>query len=77
MKAEIGKRYRHYKNKELYKVIGIARHSETLEEFVIYEALYDSPEFGPHSLWARPRGMFEEDVEYEGMQVPRFSLEEA
>jgi len=49
-------RYRHFKGKE-YEVIGVARHSETLEELVIYKALYDS-EFGKGALWARPKEDF-------------------
>ncbi|MBH0196831.1 MAG: DUF1653 domain-containing protein [Nitrospira sp.] len=49
-------RYRHYKGQE-YEVLGVARHSETEEEFVVYRALYG--EFG---LWVRPLGMFEELV---------------
>ena len=60
-------RYRHYKDKE-YEVIGIARHSETLEELVVYRALY-----GDHDLWVRPRNMFEESVVIEGRRIPRFT----
>ncbi len=62
---KLGK-YRHYKGKE-YEVIGIARHSETLEELVIYRALY-----GDCALWSRPLNMFLEDVEIEGVKIPRF-----
>jgi hypothetical protein len=61
-------RYRHYRGKE-YEVIGIARHSETMEEMVVYRALY-----GEHGLWVRPRGMFVEEVEVEGRKVPRFEF---
>lgn len=61
-------RYRHYKGKE-YEVIGVARHSETLEEMVVYRALY-----GEHGLWVRPRGMFCEEVEVKGRMVPRFEF---
>jgi len=73
MPAQIGKRYRHYKNGKDYTVLGIARHSETLEEMVVYRAEYES-EFGTGTLWVRPRNMFEESVEYNGVIVPRFSL---
>lgn len=60
--------YRHYKGNE-YEVIGIAKHSETLEEFVVYRALY-----GEGGLWIRPRQMFEEQVVVDGKIVPRFEL---
>jgi len=59
-------RYRHYRGNE-YEVIGVARHSETLEELVIYRALY-----GDHGLWVRPRAMFEEIIEVNRQRVPRF-----
>ena len=65
-------KYRHYKG-NLYEVIGIGRHSETLEELVFYRALYDSPEFGPNALWARPKAMFLEKVRVNGKEVPRFA----
>ena len=58
-------RYRHYKGNE-YEVIGVARHSETLEELVVYRALY-----GDQGLWVRPRAMFLERVEVEGKTVLR------
>ena len=61
-------RYRHYKGNE-YQVIGCARHSETEEEFVVYQALY-----GDHGLWIRPTAMFVEEVEKEGNRMPRFKL---
>lgn len=63
--------YKHYKGKQ-YKVIGFARHSETLEELVIYKALYDSKEFDKNSLWARPKKMFTETVNINGKEIPRF-----
>jgi len=58
--------YRHYKNKE-YRVFGLARHSETLEPLVYYQALWG--EFGH---WVRPAAMFVELIEHEGRRVPRF-----
>ena len=64
-------RYKHYKGKE-YEVLGSARHSETLEELIVYRALYDSPEFGKNSLWVRPKGMFVETVNIDGKEVLRF-----
>ena len=59
-------RYRHYKGKE-YQVIGCACHSETEEEFVVYQALY-----GTQGLWIRPKEMFMEQVRVEGIVVSRF-----
>ena len=59
--------YRHYKGKE-YEVIGVSKHSETLEEMVVYKALY-----GDGQLWVRPFSMWDEAVEYNGMQVKRFT----
>lgn len=59
-------RYRHYKGKE-YQVIGVARHSETQEEYVVYRMLY-----GDQSLWIRPAAMFLETVAVAGEQLPRF-----
>jgi cupin 2 domain-containing protein len=59
-------RYRHYKGNE-YTVIGTARHSETLEELVVYRQ-----EYGEHSLWVRPKPMFLETVKVDGRDVPRF-----
>ncbi len=59
-------RYRHYKGKD-YQVIGIAKHSETEEDLVVYRSLY-----GAHGLWVRPLGMFCEKIESEGKLVSRF-----
>ena len=59
-------RYRHYKGNE-YVVIGVARHSETDEELVVYR-----PDYGEQRLWVRPKEMFLETVEVDGQQVPRF-----
>jgi hypothetical protein len=67
--VQLGK-YRHYKGK-LYEVIGIVRHSETLEELVLYKALYET-EFGPDSLWVRPKIMFLEKVKVKEQLVDRF-----
>lgn len=62
--------YRHYKGKQ-YEVIGLARHSETLEELVVYKALYKT-KFGKQSLWVRPKKMFLEKLCVEGKIIPRF-----
>lgn len=66
---QVGAIYRHAKTKNLYKVIGIAKHSETLEDLVIYEAEYENE---LSKLWARPVEMWEEEVEIEGVKQPRF-----
>ncbi|MHA6202829.1 DUF1653 domain-containing protein [Dyella soli] len=63
--------YRHYKGQR-YRVLGTARHSETMEQVVVYQALY-----GDFGLWVRPAAMFCETVELEGEPIPRFSLEQA
>lgn len=62
--------YEHYKGKR-YEVLGVARHSETLELLVVYKALYAS-EFPEGSLWVRPLKMFQENVKVNGQQVQRF-----
>lgn len=67
---KLGK-YEHYKGKQ-YEIIGFARHSETLEDLVIYKALYNSEEFGKNALWARPKSMFLENVNIKGKELPRF-----
>src|SRR5271157_4969797 len=59
-------RYRHYKGNE-YSVLGVAQHSETLEELVVYRQ-----EYGEHGLWVRPKGMFLETVKVDGQEVLRF-----
>lgn len=61
--------YRHSKTGNLYKVLGVAKHSETLEDLVVYEALYNNP---TSVLWARPLKMFTETVNINGKKVPRF-----
>ncbi|MEY2879832.1 MAG: hypothetical protein RLZZ15_2212 [Verrucomicrobiota bacterium] len=62
-------RYRHYKGND-YRVLGLARHSETREVLVVYEALY-----GERGTWVRPAAMFVEDVMLPGGQrVPRFAF---
>jgi hypothetical protein len=58
--------YEHFKGKR-YEVIDVAKHSETMEELVVYRALY-----GEHGLWVRPLKMFTEEVELDGKKVPRF-----
>lgn len=60
--------YRHYKGQP-YRVLGTARHSETMEPLVVYQALY-----GEYGLWVRPASMFCENVQVDGKMVPRFAL---
>lgn len=63
-------KYRHYKGK-FYRVIGLARHSETEEELVLYQPLY-----GERGLWVRPKAMFFELIEIDGQKRPRFEYVE-
>lgn len=64
---KIGKKYRHFKGNE-YLVLHMAKHSETLEDLVVYQALY-----GEQGIWVRPLRMFTEQVEVEGKLVNRFA----
>ena len=59
-------KYRHFKGGE-YQLLHIAKHSETLENMVVYRALY-----GAGEVWVRPARMWEELVEHNGKTVPRF-----
>ncbi|QLF94838.1 DUF1653 domain-containing protein [Pseudomonas sp. ABC1] len=63
--------YRHYKGPH-YRVFAVAKHSETEEDVVFYQALY-----GDFGFWVRPLSMFLEQVEVEGERLPRFALIEA
>jgi hypothetical protein len=58
--------YKHYKGKD-YEVIGTAKHSETMEEFVVYWQLY-----GERKLWIRPKAMFLETITVDGKKQARF-----
>lgn len=60
--------YQHYKGNK-YEVIGIAKHSETLEDLVVYRALYDN---NVSQLWVRPLKMFTETIENDGKEIERF-----
>lgn len=74
MDVKINATYRHFKG-NLYKVIAIARDSETLEEIVIYQALYNSEEFGENAIWARKKGNFTSNVQINGKETKRFEIE--
>ena len=60
--------YQHYKG-NLYQIISLARHSESLEELVVYQALY-----GDYGVWVRPAAMFEEKVIQDSQEIPRFKF---
>lgn len=66
--ATLPGRYRHHKGGE-YEVVGVVRHSETLEPLVLYRALY-----GEGGLWVRPHAMFFQTVQVEGRALPRFTF---
>lgn len=65
-KAVVPGEYEHYSGRR-YKLVGVARHSETLEEMVVYTRQY-----GDYSTWVRPLAMFFEEVEINGTRQPRF-----
>ena len=62
--------YQHYKGNK-YVALGVAKHSETLEELVVYITLYDNEQ---SKIWVRPLGMFMEEVEVNGQKKPRFKF---
>lgn len=66
-------RYRHSKTGNFYRVIGVAKHSETLEDVVVYECLYENAK---SKIWVRPLKMFVEKVEIDGKMLPRFEFVE-
>ena len=70
MEIKPGK-YRHFKG-NCYEVIGVGRHSETMEEMVVYRALY-----GEHGLWVRPAATWTEIVDRDGYHGPRFQFLES
>lgn len=74
-KIKLGK-YQNYKG-NFYEVLGVGKHTETREEFVVYKSLYDSPEFPSGSLWVRPKEIFFGQVEVSGQKVFRFKLVES
>ena len=63
--------YRHFKG-NLYRLLYVANHSETLEEMVVYQALY-----GEQGIWVRPASMWNEHIERDGYSGPRFYMVEA
>ena len=72
MKIKIDGTYKHYKNDNLYKVIALAKDSETLQDIVVYESLYANP---LSRVWTRPYFEWTEEVTCkDGKKVPRFTL---
>jgi len=70
MQLKIGGVYKHFKGNK-YKLIAAAKHSETLEEYVVYEALYENLE---GKIWIRPKEMFEKIIERDGKRIRRFEF---
>ena len=68
--------YQHYKGGKYRVLHPLVHHSETLEDMVVYQALYESEDFGKDAIWVRPAGMFLEEVEVGGKIVPRFKIVE-
>lgn len=66
-------KYKHYKGYD-YEVLFVGKHSDTLEEYVVYRGLYDSEEFGKNPIWVRPVSVFTEMVTVDGKEVPRFNF---
>lgn len=60
-------KYQHYKG-NMYEIIGVATHSETMEKLVVYKALYQEAD----NLWVRPISMFIENLIIDGKEIPRF-----
>ncbi len=66
MDSDLLGKYRHFKGGE-YEVLGLVKHSETLEELILYKALY-----GEEGMWVRPKDMFFDEKEIDGKMVKRF-----
>ncbi len=65
--------YQHFKG-NLYEVIAVGKDSDTLEDLVVYKALYDSAEFGKNAIWIRPKEKFCEEIIVDGKKIPRFKF---
>ncbi len=70
MNVKLGK-YKHFKGMEV-EVIGVALHSETMEEMVIYNHPDPVKGKGANTMWARPKEMFLETINKDGKEIPRF-----
>jgi len=64
-------KYFHYKG-NYYEVLGVGRHADNLDEFVVYRALYNSEKFGNNAIWVRPKAKFTETIIIDGKETPRF-----
>lgn len=71
MEIHVGDIYKHSKTGNLYKIVAVAKHSESLEDMVIYEAQYENP---LSKIWARPLTSFTEKIILDGREVKRFEL---
>ncbi len=71
-KIKLGK-HKHFKG-IMVEVIGVALHSETLEEMVVYKKLEDFGGYKAGSLWVRPKKTFLEEIERDGKKIPRFTF---
>jgi len=67
---KLGK-YKHYKGNQ-YEVIAIGKHTETVEDLVVYKSLLDDEKFGNNAIWIRPKKMFLENVIVNNTETPRF-----
>ena len=65
--------YKHFKG-NLYEVLYVAIHSETLEEYVVYKSLYCTDDFPKGTIWIRPKKMFLENKMIDGKEIPRFEF---
>jgi hypothetical protein len=74
--VKAGQKWANYKHPDrLYEIVGVAKHSETLEDLVIYKALY-AADYPMGQIWVRPKKMFLEELEKDGKKVLRFRLVE-
>jgi hypothetical protein len=72
-KPQYGEIYQHYRNQKSYKIIGLGKHTETMEDMVIYQALYYDQKFGNCAIWVRPLEIFLEKITHEDKLVSRFT----
>ncbi len=68
----VGAVFQHYRNKKNYKILGVGRHTETMELQVVYQGLYHCDTYGESPVWVRPLHMFLETIDNEGSSTSRF-----